>query len=156
MKTAFSVWEHRIAPVFDTAHQILIVESDGSRVSTESIHVIPEESIAQRVAWLASNNIDTLVCGAISRPLQMELVAAGLVVIPFIAGDLPRVIQASFDGTLSDITFRMPGCCGGQGVRRRDGSGRGVGGGRGQGRGEGNNRHCGEGNGRRCGGRNRF
>lgn len=140
MKTAFSFWEHRIAPVFDTARQIYLLESDGTQVSSETTHLISDESVAQRVAWLTAHQVHTLVCGAISRPLQMELVTADIIVIPFIAGDLHQVIQASLNGTLADITFRMPGCCGGWGLRRRDGCGRGEGRGRG--------------NGRRCGGKN--
>lgn len=141
MKMAFSVWEHRIAPVFDTAPEILLVESNGTQITLETTHVISENTIAQRVAWIITHEIHTLVCGAVSRPLRAELVAAGIVVIPFVAGDLRQVIQASFDGSLSDIAFRMPGCCGGRGLRCRNGGGRGDG--------------RGAGVGRRCVGRNR-
>jgi len=133
MKTAFSVWEHRIAPVFDTARQIHLVELDGLQVTSETTHVISEVSIASRIAWLTENGVHTLVCGAVSRPLHVEIIAAGIVVIPFVAGDLRQVIQASSDGTISDIRFRMPGCCGGRGLRRGAGGGRGEGGGRGRG-----------------------
>ena len=124
MKTAFSVWEQRIAPVFDTARQIHLVESDGTRITAEKAHAIAAENVPQKVAWLAEHEVSTLVCGAVSRPLQEQLAAVGIKVVPFVAGDLRQVIQASFDGTLSGAAFTMPGCCGRRRMRRQHGGGR--------------------------------
>lgn len=123
MKTAFSVWGQRIAPVFDTARQIHLVESDGTRITAEKPHALSGEDVTQKVAWLAAQGVATLVCGAVSRPLQEQLAAAGITVIPFVAGDLRQVIQASFDGTLSGAEFTMPGCCGRRRMRRQHGGG---------------------------------
>ena len=123
MKTAFSVWEQRIAPVFDTARQIHLVESDGTRITAEKAHAISGEDVPQKVAWLADQGVATLVCGAVSRPLQQQLASAGIKVVPFVAGDLRQVIQASFDGSLNGAAFTMPGCCGRR--RGRGGAGRG-------------------------------
>ena len=123
MKTAFSVWNQRIAPVFDTSRQIHLVESDGARIKAEKAHAIFGEDVPQMVAWLAEQKVSTLVCGAVSRPLQEQLAAVGIKVIPFVAGDLHQVIQASFDGSLNGAAFTMPGCCGRR--RGRGGAGRG-------------------------------
>ena len=123
MKTAFSVWEQRIAPVFDTARQIHLVESDGTRITAEKAHAISGEDVPQKVAWLAEQGVTTLVCGAVSRPLQERISAVGIKVVPFVAGDLRQVIQASFDGSLNGAAFTMPGCCGRR--RGRGGAGRG-------------------------------
>ena len=123
MKTAFSVWEQRIAPVFDTARQIHLVESTGTRITAETAHAISGENVPQMVAWLSEQGVCTLVCGAVSRPLQERLSAVGIKVVPFVAGDLRQVIQASFDGSLTGAAFTMPGCCGRR--RGRRGAGRG-------------------------------
>jgi len=123
MKTAFSVWEQRIAPVFDTARQIHLVESDGMRITAEKAHAIVGDDIRQKIAWLSAQGVGTLVCGAISRPLQARLAAVGIKVVPFIAGDLCQVIHVSFDGLLKGAAFAMPGCCGRRRMRRRDGTG---------------------------------
>jgi len=123
MKTAFSVWEHRVAPVFDTASQIHLVESEGLRIIAETSHLISGEAMAQRVAWLSEHGVDRLVCGAVSRPLHEQIVAAGIQVFPFVAGELCQVIQALFDGSLSSAEFAMPGCCGRRAGRRRAGGG---------------------------------
>jgi len=122
MKTAFSVWEHRIAPVFDTARQIHLVESDGTRITAEKAHVISGEDVPQKVAWLADQGVATLVCGAVSRPLQQQLASVGIKVVPFVAGDLRQVIQASLDGSLNGAAFAMPGCCGRRRMGRRQGA----------------------------------
>jgi len=120
MKTAFSVWEQRIAPVFDTSRQVHLVESEGHHITAEKAHAISGEDVAQIVAWLAGQDVGTLVCGAVSRPLQEQLAASGIKVVPFVAGDLRRVIQALLDGSLKGSAFTMPGCCG----RRRGWRGR--------------------------------
>jgi predicted Fe-Mo cluster-binding NifX family protein len=122
MKTAFSVWEQRIAPVFDTARQIHLVESDGTRITAEKAHAISGEDLPQKVAWLSGQGVGMLVCGAVSRPLQERLAAVGITVVAFVAGDLRQVIQASFDGSLKGAAFRMPGCCGQRRTRRQHGA----------------------------------
>lgn len=80
--------------------------------------------MSQMVAWLAEQGVTTLVCGAVSRPLQERLSAVGIKVVPFVAGDLRQVIQASFDGSLNGSAFTMPGCCGRRRGRRGAARGR--------------------------------
>ena len=123
MKTAFSVWEQRIAPVFDTACQVHLVESDGTRIVSERAYALSGEDVPRKVEWLAEQGVATLVCGAVSRPLQERLSVVGIKVVPFVAGDLRQVIQAWFDGSLNGAAFTMPGCCGRR--RGRGGAGRG-------------------------------
>lgn len=111
MKTAFAYWDSRIAPVFDIAHLIRVVESNDGRIVGESEQVLEDGSPVRRVIDLAQRDIATLVCGAISRPLHGMIVSSGIQVIPFIAGDLGEVIRAWLDGTLEHERFAMPGCC---------------------------------------------
>ena len=125
MKTVFSVWQQRIAPVFDTARQVHLVDAAGGRITAESDHEV-DADLSQRIAWLKVQDVGTVVCGAISRPWQERLEAAGLTVVPFVSGELAEVMQAWLDGTLRGTAFAMPGCCG----RRRMRCGRGRGHGR--------------------------
>ena len=122
VKTAFSFWEQRIAPVFDTAKRLHVVESENGRVTAESAHLV-DADLTRRLDWLTARGVKTLVCGAVSRPLHERLEAAGINVVPFVAGDLREVIRASLDGTLCGSAFAMPGCCD-QRRRRRQGRGR--------------------------------
>ncbi len=149
-KAAFAYWNDRIAPVFDNARQIRIVEAEKGCVVTEAEDVLPDDQLVHKATCLVEIDIDTLVCGAISRPLHEVIAAYGIRVIPFVAGDLREIIQAWINDSLEGGDYAMPGCCG-TGQRRqgrifdrkreeifmngKQGGGRGSGGGRGQGQG---------------------
>jgi predicted Fe-Mo cluster-binding NifX family protein len=149
MKTAFVYWEDRIAPVFDIARRIHVVEADSGRIIAETGEVLADDLPEQKAHRLAELGVGSLVCGAISRPFQEMVAAYGIRVISFVAGDLSEVIQAWLGGNLQSDTFVMPGCSGrGRGRRRGMGNtgkdeyrlngkrrgGMGPGGGEGQGR----------------------
>jgi len=114
VKTAFTVWNGRIAPVFDTAKEILLVESAGARIVSEETRALP----TQATDWLSENEVDAVVCGAISRPLQERLTADGVRVVPFVAGETHAVVRAWLDGTIGGAAFTMPGCGGRRRMRR--------------------------------------
>jgi len=148
MKAAFAHWDHRIAPVFDVARQVHIVAAESGRMAAEAEEALSDDLPIQKAIRLAELGVGTLVCGAISRPLQAMVAAYGIRVIPFVAGDLGEVIQAWLRGGLEGDAFAMPGCCGrrrrrGINVLNREeefmiGKGRGgMGSGGGQGRGRG-------------------
>ena len=74
-KAAFSIWEDRVAPVFDVARRVRIVEADSGRVVAAADESLPEDAPAVRARRLADLGVATLVCGAISRPVP-DAVAA--------------------------------------------------------------------------------
>jgi predicted Fe-Mo cluster-binding NifX family protein len=110
MKTAFAAWNNRIAPVFDVARQIHIVETESGRVVRDAREDMIDNEPAQKALHLAELDIETLVCGAISRPLRALVEANGIHVVPFMAGDLGDVIEAWLRGGLQKGVFAMPGC----------------------------------------------
>jgi len=122
MKTAFAHWDHRIAPVFDTARRIHVVEADSGEIVAETGEVLADALQVQKVLRLVELGVGTLVCGAISRSFQERIASYGIRVIPFVAGDLGEVIQAWLGGNLESDTFVMPGCFG-RGRSRRRGMG---------------------------------
>jgi predicted Fe-Mo cluster-binding NifX family protein len=111
MKAAFSVWDNRIAPVFDVSRQILLVETKAGRIISERREALADAIPEQRAACLAELSVDILVCGAVSRPLQEMLATYNIRVIPFVAGDLHKVIGAWLAGKGKIDLFSMPGCC---------------------------------------------
>lgn len=118
MKTAFAYWDNRIAPVFDTARQIRVVEVQAGQLISEAQETLSEDMSVQKALRLVDLGVGVLVCGAISRAMHEMVVAYGIQVVPFVAGDLREVIQAWFKGYLGRNAFAMPGCCG-RGRRRR-------------------------------------
>ena len=147
MKTAFAYWDDRIAPVFDTAPRIHVVETEAGRIVGESEEVLPQGPPVHRALRLVELGIGALVCGAISRPQHGLVAAYGIEVVPFVAGDLREVVKAWIGGGLDRSAFAMPGCRGRRGrclggrqgmyqeVRDMNRKGRGMGGGGGQGQG---------------------
>ena len=121
MKTAFSSWKNRIAPVFDVTRQIFLVESVDGKIIFEEEKGLPGEDLGEKALHLAGMGVNTLVCGAISQFMQSIIASYGINVVPFIAGDLREVIQAWFDNRIKDDVFAMPGCCQ-EGKRSRLGS----------------------------------
>lgn len=120
MKIAFACWEDRIAPVFDTARKVSLVEVMSGAVVSRKMVSLPDELPLRRASLLSDLGIHTLICGAISQSLQVLIVSHGIAVIPFVAGDLEEVIQAWLGGELISEKFVMPGCCG-RGLRGRIG-----------------------------------
>lgn len=131
MRIALTVWNGRIAPVFDVAGTIRLVERVGSSAEQDRLISIPIGSgMISRVATLVEHKIDVLVCGAVSRPVRRMLADSGIKVHSFVAGDADEVLEALMTGSLEEKPFNMPGCGMGRGGR---GCGRGAGN-RGQGR----------------------
>jgi predicted Fe-Mo cluster-binding NifX family protein len=121
MKTAFAYWEKRIAPVFDTARQLHVVEAEAGQIVAETEEILADNLPVQKAITLTELGVGTLVCGAISRPLREMVAAYGIKVVSFVAGDLNDVIQAWLMGKLKrNDTFAMPGCCGRSWRRHRE------------------------------------
>ncbi len=109
MKTAFAVWNKRIAPVFDVARRVIIVESETAPGATPTTVLLSGDQPLQKVRQLTALGADSLVCGAISRALRAALTAGGIRVIPFIAGDVQEVIDAWRGPHFEVDAFAMPG-----------------------------------------------
>lgn len=110
MKIAVSIWNQRIAPVFDVAREILLVDEVAGQWIDEKMEVLPGELPIQKVLRLVELEADTLICGAISRPLLAMIAGYGIQVFPYVVGQAAEVIQASCRSGLDNDTFRMPGC----------------------------------------------
>ncbi len=118
---ALASWKNRIAPVFDVARRLRIVESDSGRILRQSEESLPGYAPAANVHHLAGLGVDTLICGAISTQLEAMAEAYGIRVVSFVAGELEEVTRAWLNGTIGESTFAMPGCGNGRG---RHGDGR--------------------------------
>ena len=125
MKVAIPHWRGRVSPVFDVAGNVLVVEVDDGIEQARRDVLFDVEDPQGRAVRLTEAGANVLVCGAISRPLEMAVSAAGIAVIPQTCGDVERVLAAFITGQLADGSFLMPGCCGRRrrfrGKRRRGG-----------------------------------
>lgn len=131
MIVALTYWDGRIAPVFDVSRRALLLTVEGGRVTSRRTAGIEAPTAALKVERLVGLGVDTLICGAISRPLHRELADRGVKVLAFVAGEVGEVEGSFLAGALPSATLAMPGC-GGRRCRFRGarGGGRGAGWGR--------------------------
>jgi predicted Fe-Mo cluster-binding NifX family protein len=119
MRAVFTIWNDRIAPVFDVAGQALVVVLENGATLDEEDLLLPASSALAKVASLAEARVNVLICGAISRPACFAAKACGIEVHSFIAGTVREVIEAWLHGRLEDSVFAMPGCGRKNACRRR-------------------------------------
>lgn len=124
MKLAIPHWQGRVSPVFDVAGRLLVVALDGPEAGRREEVAITEENPYARAALLNRMGVGVLICGAISRPLEMAVSAAGIEVLSQTCGEVEQVLAAYREGRVCQDRFLMPGCCG---RRRRGRFGRGYG-----------------------------
>jgi predicted Fe-Mo cluster-binding NifX family protein len=110
MKAALTVWEGRVSPVFDVSREVLVLTIEDGAVGARSRESINTPTAAAKIDRLVEMGIQTLVCGAISEPLQYELAVRGVKLIGFVAGDIDEVVESLLAGTLPTPLLSMPGC----------------------------------------------
>ena len=109
MRIAIATWQSRVSPVFDTAGQLLILDVENGREVYRTERSILELSLQERVNRLVELDIDVLLCGAISRTLANTVAASGIRVIPWLKGDVDRMLCLYLSGKPIDSRFLMPG-----------------------------------------------
>ena len=110
MRIAIPQWQGRIAPVFDVAANLLLVDVEDNRETHREEKRFVKTELSARTAELLSCGTEVLICGAISAPLQFRIAASGVHVIAFICGAVDEVLPAYLNGTLGSPSFAMPGC----------------------------------------------
>lgn len=96
----------------DTASMLLAVEAHDRGETSRFEILLDEQDISRRCHLIRAVEIDTLICGAISRPFLRMLVSAGIDVIQNISGHAEDVLKAYLNGNLFNSRFLMPGCDG--------------------------------------------
>lgn len=110
MRVAIPRWQGRISPVLDSASDLLVIDIEaGQEVRREQRQLGRADPLA-RAQEIADLGADTVICGALSAPMEARLVSAGVRVIGFTCGPVDDVLGAFLNGDLASRTFVMPGC----------------------------------------------
>ena len=92
MRVAMPTWEGRISPVFDVAHELLVVEIGcGAELSRHRV-MLTEGLASTRAARVAELGIGLLICSGVSRPLADAMRARGITVLSQRAGLVDQVV----------------------------------------------------------------
>ena len=110
MKVAVTVWNERISPVFDASRRLLIVKMENARITDRSNVIFDPGSPSNLVQTLSELDVTVLICGAVSQVPANIIVAGGITLIPFIAGEVDRVLKVYARGNSLSPSFVMPGC----------------------------------------------
>lgn len=110
MILAIATWNGRISPVFDVSRRLLIFTVEDGVATRQKAVDLRTDHPDLRASQLSRMAVDTLICGAISRPLAGMVAAHGIQVIPFVAGDVGEVVTAYLAGDLCSPNLAMPGC----------------------------------------------
>jgi len=110
VKLAIPTWNQRVSPVLDTAKTLLIVDIEKEREVNRKEEPLKEKSLVLRCSCIKRMGVETLLCGAVSRPLVEMLTAAGITILPWISGQVEEVLGAYLSGSLTHPRFHMPGC----------------------------------------------
>lgn len=110
MRIAIPVWYNKVSPVLDTASKLLIVEAEGRKEFSRFEIYLDELELSRRCVRICGMGVDTLICGAVSRPFWRLLAAAGINIIQNISGHPEDVLEAYLKGNLLCSGFFMPGC----------------------------------------------
>lgn len=111
-KIAMPYWHNRISPVLDTAENFLVVDvQDGRRVKNVKIN-LGDKSLSDRVEYFKKYQVKVLLCGAISDYYHNLISAAGIRIIPWLRGDIDRILEAFIYNGLLESEYIMPGCRG--------------------------------------------
>lgn len=132
MKIAIPVWNDCVSTVLDysTILEVIDVEK-GTPLRRHRVPFV-ETTVMSKIARLKDLNVDTILCGAVSRPFYHMTVAAGIRVVPFLRGSVDEILQAYLADRLTDAQLILPGCGWGRRQGGRGGMGRWGGAGRGK------------------------
>ena len=117
-KLAITSHQGRVSPVFDTSMRINVFDLTLGRAVSAGTLDVSELTPGQRAALVQRNDVNTLICGAITGYARALLAAAGVGVIPWICGPVDDVLEAYLTNTLDASDWMMPGCGGNQQFRR--------------------------------------
>jgi predicted Fe-Mo cluster-binding NifX family protein len=94
MRLAIPEFNGRLSPTFDFCRNILLVEmipGEPSRIT--DLDLTGLEGF-QRACFLKEMEIDTLLCGGISRELAVSVREHGVLIVPWLSGEIQEILDA--------------------------------------------------------------
>ena len=110
MIVAISVWNQRIAPVFDVSRNALVCRTEGDRLVRENREHLSAEDPVEKIHTLLELETEVLICGSISRNLLDLTEMYGMITFPFTTGHVEEVKTAFMQDRLAESGFARPGC----------------------------------------------
>ena len=110
MKVAFTAWEDRISPVFDSARKLLIADIENERIIGRQYEPFSPQPVFRLGDILKALEVKVLICGAISQTPSIIIEASGVKLISFVGGKIEDILESYAKGIRIVPEFSMPGC----------------------------------------------
>jgi len=94
----------------DTANQLIVIDFEDKRELKRTVLDIPNSNVVHKAEFFRGQEVNVLICGAISMQMYRILAASKVEVKPFIRGSIPEVLAAYNNGDLQNGDFFLPGC----------------------------------------------
>ncbi len=92
-KLAIPLFGTRISPHFTYAEMALLVDVDNGQIAqVREIALGPGDEL-ERIQYFKSLEVDTLICGGISRIAESMLVGQGVAVISWVSGEARDALE---------------------------------------------------------------
>jgi predicted Fe-Mo cluster-binding NifX family protein len=109
LKVALTIWGNRISPVFDSANTLMIVDLENLKTSDRVYKGFDPHDLKQISTILKNYKIDILICGAITDDRSIFIEQNGIVLIPFIFGNIDKMLATLLNEKHRISDFIMPG-----------------------------------------------
>lgn len=103
------VWENHVSTVLDFSDTLLIADVEGREIRTEDRIDWSLCNDTMKLALMQEEHISVLLCGAVSKPLQIMLENSGIKLIHGLRGHKDALLKAYLYGELHEEHFRLPG-----------------------------------------------
>jgi predicted Fe-Mo cluster-binding NifX family protein len=110
MKVAVPIWQGHVSSVFDFAHKLLLIELENGIEKERKEIELSEQNGLKRAYKLKQLGVRTLICGAISKPLENMLNSLRIQVLSCVTGSTEEILKAYKAGHLGYPKYAMPGC----------------------------------------------
>lgn len=100
-KVALSVFEDRISSRLDSSDKILLLTLENDKIDrSEWMKIIPNGPLAI-IDQIIELDPDVLICGGLTQLCDTKLKTSRITVIPWIKGDIEKVLEEFIEGKLS-------------------------------------------------------
>jgi len=109
MKIAIPVWQNHVSPLFDSSANLLVAETSNKKILKKDLINIESFSLFQRIQLLEKLKITIFICGGITSPILENIRNKRINIIPFVCGDVKKILDATMKGQDIKSMFAMPG-----------------------------------------------
>lgn len=106
MKVALPQWDGKVATVFDFAQELIVYTIDENGSCEACCHPLNNSGLSCRLNLLFKEEVDVLICGAISRRMCRLLLQANIEIHSNVCGEVEVVLKAWQQGQLASFRFR--------------------------------------------------